>query len=324
MIPSGDEFEKRMQQFIKEDDVVLLEYIRKIAHCDSSSVDETISSAGPTEMSSQPVQDLLDVIGLSSPELSGEGKILVQNNLRTVAWVATQYLDRGLTLQVLIDIGNKGLIAAAKDFSCNRSTPFAKYSLWFIRRFISKQLIDKKKHDRSLRKLQLPDEDDNEEIGEEDATSPKDDVVPASTETQSMLRADLRRLMTGLSPRERDVLSLRFGFDDGRQRTLQEVAEVYGITRERVRQIEVRALRKIRLNGQPRGQPPATEAKIERVPTKNFRDALRKLPEAEAEILRLKWGFTDGRIYSSIEMAKKLGIDASEVDALEAKALKID
>jgi len=70
--------------------------------------------------------------------------------------------------------------------------------------------------------------------------------TPASSVTQELLRLHIVEVMSGLSPRERDVLRLRFGLDDGRQRTLEEVGQLFGVTRERIRQIEAKALRKLR------------------------------------------------------------------------------
>ena len=74
----------------------------------------------------------------------------------------------------------------------------------------------------------------------------KDADAPAKTVAQELLREDLAEVLSGLSPRERDVLRLRFGMDDGRQRTLEEVGQLFGVTRERIRQIEAKALRKLR------------------------------------------------------------------------------
>lgn len=74
----------------------------------------------------------------------------------------------------------------------------------------------------------------------------RDAETPAASVTQDLLREDIIEVMASLSPRERDVLRLRFGLDDGRQRTLEEVGQLFGVTRERIRQIEAKALRKLR------------------------------------------------------------------------------
>ena len=74
----------------------------------------------------------------------------------------------------------------------------------------------------------------------------KDADAPVKTVAHELLREDLAEVLGSLSPRERDVLRLRFGMDDGRQRTLEEVGQLFGVTRERIRQIEAKALRKLR------------------------------------------------------------------------------
>jgi RNA polymerase primary sigma factor len=86
--------------------------------------------------------------------------------------------------------------------------------------------------------------EDDSKLG--DFIEDKDAETPAMSVTQELLREDIIEVMAGLSPRERDVLRLRFGLDDGRQRTLEEVGQLFGVTRERIRQIEAKALRKLR------------------------------------------------------------------------------
>ncbi len=75
---------------------------------------------------------------------------------------------------------------------------------------------------------------------EADIENPEQDVA------KTLLREDLEGVLATLSPRERDVLRLRYGLDDGRMKTLEEIGQIFDVTRERIRQIEAKALRKLR------------------------------------------------------------------------------
>ena len=71
-------------------------------------------------------------------------------------------------------------------------------------------------------------------------------MVPADQAAFTLLHEQLMESLETLSEREQQVLRLRFGLDDGRPRTLEEVGRVFHVTRERIRQIEAKALRKLR------------------------------------------------------------------------------
>ena len=71
-------------------------------------------------------------------------------------------------------------------------------------------------------------------------------VVPPDAASFSMLQELLGKVLDGLAERERKVISLRFGLEDGHQRTLEEVGREFGVTRERIRQIESKTLAKLR------------------------------------------------------------------------------
>ncbi len=89
-------------------------------------------------------------------------------------------------------------------------------------------------------------------IGEEDDSHlgdfiPDDEALaPADAAAYELLKEQLEDVLDTLTEREENVLRLRFGLDDGRTRTLEEVGKVFGVTRERIRQIEAKALRKLR------------------------------------------------------------------------------
>ena len=71
-------------------------------------------------------------------------------------------------------------------------------------------------------------------------------LVPGDVATHQLLKEQVGDVLQSLTYRERRVLQLRFGLDDGKQRTLEEVGREFGVTRERIRQIEAKALRKMR------------------------------------------------------------------------------
>ena len=89
-------------------------------------------------------------------------------------------------------------------------------------------------------------------VGEEEDSHlsdfiPDDDAsAPADAASQTLLKEQLFNVLNTLTPREAKVLRLRFGLEDGRARTLEEVGKEFDVTRERIRQIEAKALRKLR------------------------------------------------------------------------------
>jgi RNA polymerase primary sigma factor len=87
-------------------------------------------------------------------------------------------------------------------------------------------------------------EEDDSHLG--DFIEDQEALAPADAAAYELLKEQLEDVLDTLTEREENVLRLRFGLDDGRTRTLEEVGKVFGVTRERIRQIEAKALRKLR------------------------------------------------------------------------------
>ena len=93
--------------------------------------------------------------------------------------------------------------------------------------------------------LEMPiGEEEDSHLG--DFIQDEDSPSPSESVSQTMLREQLFEVLKTLTPREEQVLKLRFGLKDGRMRTLEDVGKIFNITRERIRQIEAKALRKLR------------------------------------------------------------------------------
>ena len=71
-------------------------------------------------------------------------------------------------------------------------------------------------------------------------------MSPEEYATNELLKDEIAEVLLTLTEREEKVIKLRFGLEDGKSRTLEEVGQMFGVTRERIRQIEAKALRKLR------------------------------------------------------------------------------
>jgi RNA polymerase sigma factor (sigma-70 family) len=166
---------------------------------------------------------------------------LINCNMRLVVMHAKKHANQADNLFELVSDGNVSLMRAVEKFDYARGNKFSTYASWAIMKNFARS---------------IPDEKRNREryvTGHEDVFEAKPDV--RTDESEIVAQADMAReyvndLLGDLDPRTRDVIRMRNGLDGSEEMTLEQIGQHFGITKERVRQINVRGMKQLRERAQ--------------------------------------------------------------------------
>ena len=170
---------------------------------------------------------------------------LVKSNLKFVTNYAKQYRNSGVPFSDLISEGNIGLMKAAQKFDETKGVKFISYAVWWVRNSIQ-ECIDT--YNGNISEIETIDYnlDSCQEMEYEEGSAIINDEFESKLIDAQSSKVGIDELMKTLKERERKILSLYFGLDDGKGKTLEEIGEKYHMTSERVRQIKDKALVKLK------------------------------------------------------------------------------
>lgn len=197
----------------------------------------------PPPLTQDEEKALLDRMAGGDPAARDE---LITHNLRLVVYLAKKYEGSGVPSEDMISIGTIGLIKAVNTFTPERSIKLATYAS----RCIGNEILMYLRKSSNRRQEASIDEPlnidgDGNELLLSDVLSSEDDQVGQRLE-QDAERVSLRRSVEQLSPRERQIMELRFGLQDGVERTQKEVADTIGISQSYISRLEKRIIRQLR------------------------------------------------------------------------------
>lgn len=193
-------------------------------------------------------------------KLSRKGNLKAKNeileaNLKFVFDIAKHYTGRGLSISELISEGNMGLLRAIEKFDEEKDIKFISYAVWWIRQAML-EAIKKKK---MLMMVEIDPTDSNDNIFERKIADDEDERIGGASdvgfsneaeEYKKELKADQKevigKLLNSLNSREKEIIEHYYGLSNKRELTLNEIGKKYNLSSERVRQVKLTAIRKLR------------------------------------------------------------------------------
>jgi RNA polymerase sigma factor (sigma-70 family) len=179
----------------------------------------------------------LDVIDDCLKQANEVKDLLISCNMRLVVSIAKRHAGQTDNFFELLSDGNMSLMRAVEKFDFSRGNKFSTYASWAIMKNYARSIPEEKnRRDRFVT--------GNEELFDAapDQRSDEQEIVQAAEQATHKVN----RLLEYLDPREREIIRLRAGLDSSEGMTLEKIGEKLGITKERVRQLNVRAMKKLR------------------------------------------------------------------------------